>query len=38
MRLRNSKPYHGQFEVLLKDLMALSQRLNYQILKPEHLC
>jgi len=38
LRLKNSKPYHGQFEVLLKDLMALSQRLNYQILKPEHLC
>lgn len=29
MQLRRSKPYLGQFEVLLKDCLALSQRLNY---------
>ena len=36
-RLRCSKPYLGQVEVLLSDILALSQDLDFQILKPEHL-
>lgn len=37
MKLRESRPYQGQMEVLLRDVLTLSQRLNYQILRPEHL-
>ena len=36
-QLKSSKPYQGQVEVLLSDVLQLSQALNYQILKPEHL-
>ena len=36
-KLRSAHPYQGQLETLLKDTMNLSQRLNFQVLLPEHL-
>ena len=32
-KLRDIKPYQGQVEVLLRDILAFSQRLNFQILR-----
>lgn len=37
-KLRETQPYQGQVEVLMRDILALSQRLNFQILRPEHFC
>jgi len=35
--LRSTTPYLGQVEIMLSDILMLSQALNCQIIKPEHL-
>ena len=36
-RLRKTVPYQGHVEILVGDILALQQDMDFTILKPEHL-